>query len=123
MGKKWLCGILVVVLLLPVILQLPMPTFASEVLTSSDEMIAVLKKMEGFAKYPYRDTSQYSVGYGTRCPDDKLQEYKTNGITEEEAVQILHEELAYFEDAVNDFAKKHNLTFNQHQFDALVSFS
>ena len=123
MGKKWLCGILVVVLLLPVILQLPMPTFASEVLTSSDEMLDILKKMEGFAKYPYWDTSQYSVGYGTRCPDDKLQEYKTNGITEEEAVRILHEELDYFVDAVNNFAKKYNLTFNQHQFDALVSFS
>ena len=39
------------------------------------DCVAVLKKMEGFSKYPVYDYGQYSVGYGTRCPADKLDYY------------------------------------------------
>ena len=93
-------------------------------MTVSDEFIAVLKKMEGFHAVAYWDYSQWTIGYGTKCPEGKEKYYtEDNPFPEEEAVKLLHEELAYFEKVVNDFAEKHNLKFQQHQFDALVSFS
>ena len=90
---------------------------------SSKDIIRIIKIMEGFNKYPYWDVSQYSVGYGTKCPDDKLEEYRKNGIPEAEAERLLMQELAYFEGQVRKFLVKYNLPFNQYQFDALVSFS
>ena len=90
---------------------------------SSKDIIRIIKIMEGFNKYPYWDVSQYSVGYGTKCPDDKLEEYRKNGIPEEEAERLLMQELTYFEGQVRKFLVKYNLPFNQYQFDALVSFS
>lgn len=93
-------------------------------MTVSDEFIAVLKKMEGFHPVAYWDYSQWTIGYGTKCPEGKEKYYtKDNPFPEEEAVKLLHQELAYFEKVVNDYAEKFDLKFEQHQFDALVSFS
>ncbi|MBQ2892627.1 MAG: SH3 domain-containing protein [Oscillospiraceae bacterium] len=93
-------------------------------MTVSDEFIAVLKKMEGFHPVAYWDYSQWTIGYGTKCPEGKEKYYtEDNPFPEEEAVKLLHEELAYFEKVVNDFAQTYDLEFEQHQFDALVSFS
>ena len=100
----------------------PRAQAASE-MSVSDKLIDVLKTMEGFRAYPYWDYVQYTVGYGTRCPDDKLAEYSKNGISKEAAQKLLEKELDSFEKDVNNFASKHGLTLQQHQFDALVSFS
>ena len=113
---------LAVIMLLSMCAGLSVEIHAEE-MTSSDAFVTILKKIEGFAKYPYWDQSQWTVGYGTRCPDDKLAEYKKNGITEEEALALLASMLADFEKAVNNFAAKYNLTLNQGKFDALVDFS
>lgn len=120
--KRWLSGILTVVMLLCMFAELPLEIHA-EAMTSSAEFIEILKKIEGFHKYPYKDNTQYSVGYGTRCPDDKYEYYKKNGITEEEALELLYDMLSSFEKAVNKFAQKYELALTQNQFDALVSFS
>ena len=92
-------------------------------LTSSDEMIRILKLEEGFSKKPYWDYAQWTVGYGTKCPDDKLEYYKQNGIPEEDAEQLLREFLQMFESEVHNYMKKTNTQLNQNQFDALVLFS
>lgn len=93
-------------------------------MTVSDDFIAVLKKMEGFHPVAYWDYSQWTIGYGTKCPEGKEKYYtKDNPFPESEAVKLLHEELAYFEKVVNDYAEKYDLKLEQHQFDALVSFS
>ena len=47
---------------------------------TSDDAIEILKLEEGFSTYPYWDYAQWTVGYGTRCPDDKLEEYRKNGL-------------------------------------------
>ena len=120
--KRWLCSILTLVMLLSVALCFPMTTKAEEMHTS-EECIKVLKTIEGFAKYPYWDNTQWTVGYGTKCPSDKLDYYKKNGITEEEALILLDNMLADFEEDINEFAEKYNLTFSQNQFDAILSFS
>ncbi len=127
MKKRWICALLVAALvaaLLPGLPFLARATQQSTDMTVSDELIAVLKTMEGFFPYPRWDYAQYTVGYGTKCPDDKIGVWtEENPITEEEALALLDAELAYFQEQVNAFATKWNLTFQQHQFDALVSFS
>lgn len=91
---------------------------------TSEECVNIIKQYEGFAKYPVWDYSQYTVGYGTRCPDDKLAEYRSNGIPEEEAEALLREFLVNFESELNErLIEKYGLTLTQHQFDAILSFS
>ena len=123
MRKRWLCGLLVVVLLLSLMAGLPTRVYAASAMTSSDDLVAYLKKIEGFSKYPYKDYGQWTVGYGTACPADKLEEYKANGITEEAAEALFREQLGSFETAVNKFVDTYSLNLKQHQFDALVTFS
>ena len=122
MIKRWLCSILSVVLLLGMF-ALPTRAEATSAMTSSEALVTFVKTMEGFSAYPYSDYGQYSIGYGTRCPSDKLEYYRANGITEEEAIALLKSEMAAVESALNKFKDKHGLTWEQHQFDALVSFS
>ncbi len=91
---------------------------------ASDECVQLLKLEEGFSKKPYWDYAQYTVGYGTRCPDDMLAYYQEHGITEEEAEILLRNFLTAFENDINkNFVDKYNLTLTQNQFDALVMFS
>lgn len=100
------------------------PVKAASQMTVSDELIRILKMEEGFVKYPQYDYGQYSVGYGTRCPDDMLDYYRTYGITEEAAEQLLRNYLNNAEYKVNTrLIDKYNLTMTQGQFDAVVSFT
>ena len=96
---------------------------AAAVMTVSDDLINVVKKMEGFSAKPYKDNTQYSIGYGCFCPDDMVDYYTKNPITEEQAVAMLKEQIVTYETEVNNFAAKYGLTFRQNQFDALVSFT
>lgn len=117
--RKWFAYIL---LLLALVLGVSFRASAAS-MTSSDNFLAVLKQLEGFHAKPYWDHSQWSVGYGTKCPDAKLEEYKKTGITKEIALELLKKELGNCESNVNAFAAKYGLTLKQHQFDALVSFT
>lgn len=96
----------------------------------SNEMIEVLKQLEGFSPHAYWDYSQYSIGYGSECPKGKEKYYmsKEDGgegheITVEYAEELLRKELDYFEEVVNNFITRHSLTLAQHQYDALISFT
>ena len=90
----------------------------------SDEFIEVLKQMEGFHPVAYWDYSQWTIGYGTKCPAGKEKYYtKDNPLTKKEALKLLNKELDKFEELVNSFAQEHSLELKQHQFDALVSFT
>ncbi len=121
--KKWASAMLCTLMLLGIIAVIPSRAEAATVMKSSQEMVNVLKTMEGFSKYPYHDVTQWTVGYGTRCPDNKLAEYRANGITEAAAEKLLKEFLLTFETDVNSFAAKYNLNLSQQQFDALVSIT
>lgn len=92
-------------------------------MTMSQEGIDMLKKFEGFAKYPYWDYSQYTVGYGTYCPSEDLERYKADGITEEEAEALLKEYMVKMEETINAFVERQGLTLTQQQFDAIASFT
>ncbi len=84
----------------------------------SDNMIAVLKKLEGFQAYAYDDYSQWSIGYGSKYDGKEPQP-----ITEARAEELLRAELVQFETGVNNFIKRHGLTLKQNQYDALISFT
>ncbi len=136
MSKKKLSGIFAaVVLVIAVIISIGavaaggqiQAQAASTTMKVSDKMLSVLKKLEGFSAYAYWDYKQYSIGYGSKCPDKKYYPVSDGGqglaITEEYAEELLRGELEYFEREVNGFISHFGLTLKQHQYDALVSFS
>ena len=79
MYKRVISLLLTIVTFIAITFMIAMPVSATEDMHISEQGIAYLKKAEGFSKYPYWDASQWTVGYGTRCPDNKLEEYKKNG--------------------------------------------
>lgn len=96
----------------------------------SDELLRVLKQLEGFSPYAYWDYKQWSIGYGSKCPAGYESYYSKvedggqgHQISEEYAEELLRGELDYFENVVNNFIKRHGLTLAQHQYDALISFT
>lgn len=99
------------------------PARAVTARASSDALVSKMKAREGFSATPYWDVSHWSIGYGTTCPNDKVDYYKKNPMSEAEAEAEFRKFLNRFEANVNDFAAKHNLNLKQHQFDALVSFT
>ncbi|MBO5837474.1 MAG: SH3 domain-containing protein [Oscillospiraceae bacterium] len=113
-------------LFLAVVILLSMMTIgvsAEQVMKISDDAIKILKAEEGFSKKPYWDYAQWTVGYGTKCPDDKLEEYKQNGIPEAEAEKLLKDFLVRFESELYKFMNKTGVSLTQNQFDALMLFS
>ena len=91
---------------------------------TSQACVNFIKQYEGFAKYPIWDYGQYTVGYGTRCPSDKVNYYKTYGIPEADAEALLRDFLNTFENEINvRLIDKYNLKLSQQQFDAILSFS
>ena len=91
--------------------------------SASDECIRILKLEEGFSKKPYWDYSQWTVGYGTKCPEDMREYYSTYGISEQEAETLLRNHLEYIYRDLTKFIEKNNLALTQNQFDALVLMS
>ena len=120
MKKRFASLLLAVVMLMGVA---AVDASADEVLTASDEAIRILKAEEGFSSKPYWDYAQWTVGYGTKCPDDKLDYYKENGISEAEAEELLRTYVARFESELYKFMNKNGTQLNQNQFDALLLFS
>lgn len=97
-------------------------------MTTSQAMIDIIKDYEGFSAYPYRDNSQWTVGYGTCCgvkqdgsdiPPDIL-----DGITPEEGEAMLKEYLAVSaEPSVNELFRQMGRQPSQQQFDAILDFT
>lgn len=119
MKKRAICFLLSAVILLSLVSVCAGNVYAASDMKASEDCIAFIKQIEGFAAKPYKDVSQWTVGYGTSC---SAGEY-ANGITEAEADALLRKALAEFEEDVNNFADKYKLSLKQQQFDALVSFT
>ncbi len=136
MRKRLICLLLAAVMLLGIIPAVSLPVKAESALKTSDALIDILIAFEGFSKTCYVDSSQRSVGYGTRCDvcDPNMEGYldpnrvctaynDETPITVEHAMELKRNYLNYFENKVNWFADKYGLTFTQQQFDALISFT
>ncbi len=123
MKKRILSILLAAALVLTLIPLGAMTAKAASNLVISDAGVEMIKKWEGFSAKPYWDYRQWTVGYGTRVPDGKLEEYQTNGISVEEATVLLKMMLEDMGRSVNGFLDKFGLTLNQNQFDALMSLT
>lgn len=132
MRRQLLCLLLVVTLLLGMLPMMAINTAAAKEMDVSEEFITMLKKLEGFYSKPYWDYAQWSIGYGSclyRGKKDSAEAkklvdyYNKNPLTEAEATEWMIKELQSYINPVRAFLARENLKVNQHQFDALVSFT
>lgn len=122
MNKRVLSMCLVFVLMLSICAVAPLRVRAASQMTASDNCLSVIKELEGFSGKPYLDTDgKYTIGYGTRCPDDLVSKYMNEPMTKEEADAELRKEMVTYEKAVNAFVDRHSLNYTQGQFDGVVS--
>ena len=89
---------------------------------SSNNLIELIKKFEGFSAVPYMcPASVVTIGYGsTRYADGRKVTMTDNSITIEGAIILLKQTLKQYELAVNSYCRD---DINQNQFDALVDFA
>lgn len=92
----------------------------------SKEGLEFIAKLEGCVKNAqglhiiYNDQAgRPTIGYGHLIKDNEKSQFQ-NGITEEQAINLLKSDIARFEDIVNNSLKE-NVT--ESQFDALVAFA
>lgn len=122
MNKRLLSLCMVVVMLLSIVAIAPVQVRAASQMTTSENCLSIIKELEGFSGKPYKDTDgKYTIGYGTRCPDELVSKYMDEPMTKEEADAELRKEVVTYEKAVNAFIDRHALSFTQGQFDGVVS--
>ena len=115
MKNRFLCGLLAVCLLVAMLPAIVI-TASADTRTVSENLIAVLKQLEGFSANAYVSGGQWSIGYGTAGSPGQT-------ITEAEADKALRDHLKAVEDKLNAFDAGWNLKLTQQQFDALASLS
>ena len=115
MKNRFLCGLLAVCLLVAM-LPATVITASADTRTVSENLIAVLKQLEGFSANAYVSGGQWSIGYGTAGSPGQT-------ITEAEADKALRDHLKAVEDKLNAFDAGWNLKLTQQQFEALASLS
>ena len=89
-------------------------------MTTSKQGVDMIKIFEGFRSKAYKVVSTekyYTIGYGHYGSDVK----KGQTITDDQGEYLLINDLKKFEAKVNAYNNRYN--FNQHEFDALVSFA
>ena len=101
----------------------PQAQTEQEPMKVSDELLRVLKQLEGFRPHAYWDYKQWSIGYGSKCPEGYESYYQSNPISEAYAEELLRKELDDVESKLNGFINHFGLTLTQNQYDTLVSFS
>ena len=114
---KKLCSLFLCALL--ALQLLPAGILAASEMTTSDQGVAFIAGFEGYRQYAYSDGGKWYIGYGTACGQNDY----PNGVTEEEALRLLQEELAEKEVEVNAFLTQYQITLSQTQFDALMSLT
>ena len=131
MRKRLLC---ICALVFVLVLSLIVSAYATEIdqesspvfegkLSINDEGIEMIKSIEGCINRPMNDYSQYSIGYG--CSTDFAKEYgfSTTYLSEAEAHELLLFVLEGMEKKLDSFLNKYSIAVNQHQYDALMSFT
>ncbi len=123
MLKRVLSFVLVVAMVMGIFAVIPVQASAASELKVSDALLNYVKRFEGFHAIPYWDHAQWTVGFGSHCPSDKLEQYKKEGIPMADAEVLLASSLNGYGEKVKEFAKKEGITLTQAKFDALVSFT
>lgn len=85
----------------------------------SEKGIELIKNLEGLRKTAYQDTgNKWAIGYGHTAAINNKPISKGMTITEEQATELLQNDLAYIEAVIN---KSVNVSLSQSQYDALCS--
>ncbi len=109
--------LLIACLLLPSAFTLPARAYDD--MKAGDLAIELIQRYEGFSSKMYYEGGHWYVGYGSQVKEGAY----PNGVTEEEAVELVRAELARVESALNAFFARNELSPTQAQFDALVDFT
>ena len=88
-------------------------------MTAGDGVVELIRRSEGFSETMYKDGGKWYVGYGSQVKEDAY----PDGITEEEAEELLRAELKTAEAAINKAMAQNGVTLTQGQFDALLDFT
>ncbi len=88
-------------------------------LRTTDDGVEFIKAREGFTATAYWDYQQYSIGYGSYCEKDEY----PDGITEKQADHLLRRRLQGFEEKLDAFLDKNNISLKANEYDALISFT
>ncbi len=86
---------------------------------ASEAAIQFIKSFEGFSPTVHGDTTGWAIGYGTQCGEF---DYPL-GISEEEGDALMRADIAEMESALNASLGSMGITLEQHEFDALISFT
>lgn len=89
----------------------------------SEECVEFIKDQEGFIPSAKWDVAQYSIGYGCSTAYAQKYGFSTKNLSEEEGDQLLLYVLAEQEVKLDEFLDKHDLDMEQHEYDALMSFT
>lgn len=92
-------------------------------LSISDRGIEMIKSIEGCINRPMSDYSQYSIGYGCSTDFAKSHGFSTTYLSEEAAHELLLFVLEGMEQKLDSFLSSYGIVVNQHQYDALMSFT
>lgn len=89
-----------------------------------DAGIEFLKKWEGIDWKCRWDEKQMTIGYGTKCGDGTRHTEGIHTITQEEAENLLRIRAnGIYVSNLKSFCQNYNISLNQNQFNALISFS
>ena len=107
-------------LLLCLALELALPLRARAATRSvSDNCLDLIRRYEGFSGTAYQNGGKWYIGYGTQIKEGAY----PDGVTEEEALELMRGTLRATEDRVNTYAQLRGVKLTQGQFDALVDFT
>lgn len=92
-------------------------------LATSEECIELIKKMEGYLDKPKWDVAQNSIGYGCSTEYAKKYGFSTEYLSKSDADTLMRLVIIEMENKLDKFLLKYEIDLNQHQYDALVSFT
>ena len=119
--KKMISLVLSLTILM-VLFPIESSALTSADLSISDNGIAFICAREGFHSTCYRDNTQSSIGYGTKCTGSSVQPHASgsHSISRESAMAEMKSQInASYAPRVR--SQTSGITMNQNQFDALVS--
>ena len=98
------------------------PQFDGKLITS-DACIEMIKDLEGYVSSPRWDVAQHSIGYGCNTTFAKKYGFSTEYLSKDEAHELMLFVLDGMEKDLNHFLDKYDISVNQYQYDALISFT
>lgn len=117
--KKTERKLLALLLTIALLLTLCMPVFADDAMSAGEGGLTLIEEYEGLHTERYSSGGKWYIGYGTQIGEDEY----PDGISREQAEELLRGKLAKYERALNEFFAKSGVTPTQGQFDALLSFT